>query len=949
MPHIADHFFIAGLPEDYHFTDHKSETRSRDAATRRAKTLRTKGRVQAVRKVVDNRPDTAEQKQVLFQILTRLDDTFELRPLDLPISSARIEDDDSCSSLDETTLRQASDSEGSSDTAPSPPMTASGYAHVIPDRKSTMQAEGLHPLSKKYPPKLLSRYPDLFDCNRLSFPDYLPMFVFPDDMNIKLSEERPNAVWHSFSLTQASGEHIHGTCIILWVQVTHAQAEQLEAACEAWQQAHLSQEDKELASSLSSRLAEQRARLSQLLLRLAQATSIERERLADTIEECEEKIAMYASMLKPLRMDGMSQGAVYWAPRAYGVLGQEAAFQRTWRDWLLATCASYFPNELQHVPLPTHTEAPLLPLERYIVQFLSETPFPPLGQSRISLPMRTTTLSIIREPANEVPGSRRIDLYPLFRALSIINIVKLCEAALLESRIVLISAHTSMLSLAAQGLLSLLWPFEWQGVFIPVLPRRLVQGLEAPTPYIMGINAAWTNIEYPIGSDVVLCHLDNNTIDGTVPELPSGIRRKFTSLLSQASMMHSVYQLPYGPPTYCIDAYPHNSVVFGPGACKTDGPSELNALLLNRGYASEDTIQGAPPALNVFAKHEIRPLQVVQRTSTATRSVSTMMGSLDSNRRRMHHSNFPSMSRRRGSVISIDDLLLYDSGGSSETSPESSITSRGLHTMYSMQPPASAYAASTLFSTMPSIKEDYQQPLHTSNALNLIVHREGHQMRQSTATNKAKGQRCAFSLEPIDGPFYTCLHCGLLVAAKHVHDISLPCLPAAFDSAEVRAAFLRSFATLMRDYRLSTRPTVFGIRTQRDREQIFHFDKEAFLTHTAAQLGCARHAESFLDRFSQTSLFSGFIDARCKVAIGHGSIALFDDIILAKVKRSKAGLFGIRSEPTVLRDMSCLYRQITSAPGANTQHLPEGWQSDITTPPAVLRTTHLLYPWNNAF
>ena len=33
----------------------------------------------------------------------------------------------------------------------------------------------------------------------------------------------------------------------------------------------------------------------------------------------------------------------------------------------------------------------------------------------------------------------------------------------------------------------LLYPLTWSGVFIPILPARLVQAIEAPYPYIVGI------------------------------------------------------------------------------------------------------------------------------------------------------------------------------------------------------------------------------------------------------------------------------------------------------------------------------------------------------------------------------------------------------------------------------------------------------------------------------
>lgn len=46
----------------------------------------------------------------------------------------------------------------------------------------------------------------------------------------------------------------------------------------------------------------------------------------------------------------------------------------------------------------------------------------------------------------------------------------------------------SLLTGCAHALLALLYPFEWQHVFIPVLPTSLIDFVCSPLPYIIGIN-----------------------------------------------------------------------------------------------------------------------------------------------------------------------------------------------------------------------------------------------------------------------------------------------------------------------------------------------------------------------------------------------------------------------------------------------------------------------------
>lgn len=83
-----------------------------------------------------------------------------------------------------------------------------------------------------------------------------------------------------------------------------------------------------------------------------------------------------------------------------------------------------------------------------------------------------------KESANELPECRNTDLYSLFRSLDIQNIVALFEYALSESRIILLSSHTSMLQLVSRALVSLMYPLNWLGIYIPVLPARLIAALE---------------------------------------------------------------------------------------------------------------------------------------------------------------------------------------------------------------------------------------------------------------------------------------------------------------------------------------------------------------------------------------------------------------------------------------------------------------------------------------
>jgi len=53
------------------------------------------------------------------------------------------------------------------------------------------------------------------------------------------------------------------------------------------------------------------------------------------------------------------------------------------------------------------------------------------------------------------------------------------------------------LMLVAESIVTLLFPFTWQHVYVPILPASLQHFLDAPVPYIMGLHHAEEDTEKP--------------------------------------------------------------------------------------------------------------------------------------------------------------------------------------------------------------------------------------------------------------------------------------------------------------------------------------------------------------------------------------------------------------------------------------------------------------------
>lgn len=497
----------------------------------------------------------------------------------------------------------------------------------------------MHPLKRRYEPVLLDKYPtrDMVDESkrRCAFPDYVPMFAFPNDVTVVSSDERPRSTWHGFAMTGGDGSKLHGTCISIWLPLNQQASQELERQCEVWRRANMSNEERELASSLGERLAGERAKLSRLLTQLPSASSEsdERDALINEISQTEEKIALMADLLRPVRhgaaskIDGLTDGETgLWIPRVYGVLGRDGGLTSFWKEWLKAIVIPMTNGAILRVPASSPKIGLWQPLERYVVNICVEAPSPMSSITQVEVGVRELRLYARKEATNELPGSRNTDLYALFRCLSIPNIVTLFEYALAESRIILLSSHTAMLHLVSAALSSILYPLKWTGVFIPVLPARLIQALEAPCPYIVGVEKRFDDLELP--TDDFLCvDLDENSMESNVAQtfLPRQQRRKLVSLLQAAAPHHNRYGVPISPPAYATETFPNNIFssenpqIFSQSAEPSSLASDIGMSSASFGHP-RGVVSSRPPMFNAFSQARDGVIPSNERPLTASTS-----------------------------------------------------------------------------------------------------------------------------------------------------------------------------------------------------------------------------------------------------------------------------------------------------------------------------------------
>lgn len=430
-----------------------------------------------------------------------------------------------------------------------------------------------------------------------------------------------------------------------------------------------------------------------------------------------------------------------------------------------------------------------------------------------------------------------------------------------------------MLYLATKAIVDLLFPIEWTGVLIPVLPARLIQALEAPCPYIVGVERRYDKIELP-SDDFVLVDLDKDMIESTFQptSLPRQHKRKLMSLLQLAAPHHLRYGVPKGPPAYAVESFPFdsfmtenpnvfiskppsthlakyvglNSNAFGqtsipPGSYP---PLIFNAFLHARNEPPHSARsipsrgrgdrQGTISAAGLYAgspSRDASPLSSQRRNHPLmpiTRQDSGGLA-LQASLREKRSTHFDAVSRR-SSMAGMDvmpgvprrpsaPLLGHASNVSLATlnGDNSSSSNKNNHSPSTYAP--SVYAQSTVAASTIA-PQALVNPVRNSDG---IYWAEGHCFQLHACDERTI---CAFCDEQrAEEPMYRCSACKTVVHGRCAPMVCLVC-PDAFHPDQIRAAFVRFFASLFYTYRKFLQPAP---PEKQKIGQLYKFNVEAFM------------------------------------------------------------------------------------------------------------------------
>ncbi|XP_064140500.1 DENN domain-containing protein 5B isoform X4 [Loxodonta africana] len=341
------------------------------------------------------------------------------------------------------------------------------------------------PLRRTFKSKVLAHYPQNIEWNPFD-QDAVNMLCMPKGLSFRTQTDNKDPQFHSFIITREDGSRTYGFVLTFYEEVTSKQI------CTAMQTLYQMHNAEHYSSVYAS-------------------SSCSMDSLASSIDEGDT-----TSLLKLQRYNSydISRDTLYVSKSI--CLITPLPFMQACKKFLI-----------QLYKAVTSQQPPPLPLESYIHNILFEVPLPPPG--------RSLKFYGVYEPVIcQRPGPSELPLsdYPLreaFELLGLENLVQVFTCVLLEMQILLYSQDYQRLMTVAEGITTLLFPFQWQHVYVPILPASLLHFLDAPVPYLMGLQSKEgtdrSKLELPQEANLCFVDIDNHFIElpEEFPQFPNKV------------------------------------------------------------------------------------------------------------------------------------------------------------------------------------------------------------------------------------------------------------------------------------------------------------------------------------------------------------------------------------------------------------------------------------------
>ncbi|CAL5353570.1 unnamed protein product [Camellia sinensis] len=181
-------------------------------------------------------------------------------------------------------------------------------------------------------------------------------------------------------------------------------------------------------------------------------------------------------------------------------------------------------HPLEHLQAIAYRRPPVSALdlsERYLDQKLQQS-------------LETAEVNLKLSAAEEALSLSIWTTATICRVLSLESVLAFITGVLLEKQVVVVCPNLGVLSAIILSFIPMIRPFEWQSLFLPVLPGKMLDFIDAPVPFIVGVQqkpADWKKKT----SNLVLVNVVKDQVKTCyLPALP---RRK--ELISELQPIHT--------------------------------------------------------------------------------------------------------------------------------------------------------------------------------------------------------------------------------------------------------------------------------------------------------------------------------------------------------------------------------------------------------------------------
>jgi hypothetical protein len=296
---------------------------------------------------------------------------------------------------------------------------------------SSSDEQILNPFQCSYRGRVLSHYPNEILNNSFD-EDAISRLSMPDGVSIKQNSPDPPTT-HPFLITRLDGTHYYGVALTFYEQINN---------------------EDEISSSSSS---------------------------LNAINSLNRLIENYN---RTCRHQRRSSSLLVYASKAICLIGPQAHYS-TFRKILELLYRMTIEHDLLGLPFEAHLYNILH--ELYI-------PSPLLSHSVLKFNVGERQLTVWQPSINEddLP-LLDFNLLEFFSLLGVEGVVDLVTCALLEYQIILKSSDYTRLMLVAECLTSLLFPFQWTLLYVPIVFTAALVCLDVPVPAIMGLRINKSN------------------------------------------------------------------------------------------------------------------------------------------------------------------------------------------------------------------------------------------------------------------------------------------------------------------------------------------------------------------------------------------------------------------------------------------------------------------------